>query len=176
MASFSCDGCCEIIPPHKARIHCEECPDYDTCTNCYVLGIFTNSHTSSHRTVLKEKSGNVPTFSPPPPPPPRQNVPNTAPQQHTQMLPRGNIGLGVPDMQGWRLLFDGSRPTQFMVDFFGVIFSCLDTARSGYLTPEQYSAFCDVQGYDLDANVCKSHLPPPATASYHPVPPRKNKI
>jgi len=42
--------------------------------------------------------------------------------------------------------------------FFGTLFSCLDTDRSGLLRPEQYSAFLDVCGYTGAEDVWKHQM------------------
>ncbi|KIY64495.1 hypothetical protein CYLTODRAFT_425166 [Cylindrobasidium torrendii FP15055 ss-10] len=41
---------------------------------------------------------------------------------------------------------------------FSAIFAYLDTSRSGYLLPEDYSRFLDDQGYDLVENIWKANL------------------
>jgi hypothetical protein len=74
--SFTCDGCSEQILPKKARIHCEICPNYDLCANCFVVGQATHNHVSYHPTALIKTSGlsSNPSLPPPPPLPARTSV------------------------------------------------------------------------------------------------------
>jgi hypothetical protein len=67
--SFICNGCWEQIPPKKARIHCEICPNYDLCANCFVVGQATHNHVSYHPRTLIRASGLSSSVSLPPPPP-----------------------------------------------------------------------------------------------------------
>jgi len=63
---------------------------------------------------------------------------------------------------GWRPLFEGCNPSPTDLAFFNGVFDFLDMTKTGLLTPEQYSAFLDVQGYLPDEDVCKySNLPYP---------------
>jgi len=57
--------------------------------------------------------------------------------------------------QGWKPIFEGCNPSAIGLAFFNTVFDCLDTQKKGLLTPEQYSAFNDVQGYAIDEDVCK---------------------
>ena len=59
------------------------------------------------------------------------------------------------ELGNWQPLFDGTQPTQMMVDLLTAIFICLDTTGSRLLAPEQYSSFLEVQGYSIDEDVCK---------------------
>jgi hypothetical protein len=49
---YTCYGCTEQIPPAKARIHCEICPNYDLCANCFVVGQATRNYAPYHPTIL----------------------------------------------------------------------------------------------------------------------------
>jgi hypothetical protein len=70
--------------------------------------------------------------------------------------PTRNAGTATTGgQQGWKPLFEGSNPSPTALAFFNAVFDCLDTLRVGVLAPEQYSAFCDVQGYLPDEDVCK---------------------
>jgi len=57
----------------------------------------------------------------------------------------------------WNPIFDGCIPSVTGAAFFNTVFDCLDTERKGMITPEQYSAFNDVQGYELHEDICKLH-------------------
>jgi hypothetical protein len=150
MPLFTCDGCSEEIPDHKARLHCEVCVDYDTCANCYVIGRHTKSHTGTHNTTLKETSGS---FSPSTPAlPPRPDS-----ISRRSVAPQSTIPVGTNG--NWTDLFKGSQPTPLFVEFLHLVFARIDTNRTGFLSPEQYSAFCDVQGYQLHEDVCERSFP-----------------
>lgn len=70
--------------------------------------------------------------------------------------PRCNAGNATAGgQQGWKPLFEGSSPSRTALAFFNAVFDCLDTLKVGVLAPEQYSTFCDVQGYLPDEDVCK---------------------
>jgi hypothetical protein len=77
--TFTCNGCSEQIPPNKARIHCEICPNYELCASCFVVGQATHNHVSYHPTTLIRTSGlsNSPSLPPPPPLPARTSVVGT---------------------------------------------------------------------------------------------------
>jgi hypothetical protein len=179
MSLFSCNSCSDLIVCHKPRIHCSVCFCHDICANCYVLSICTGSHTQDHATSLVIQSGYVPK---PPPMPPRRP---TLPARHTDTMPvlpapspESNSQIqrkpvevakqapvsrvmvtGAEPVetieQVWKPLFDGCNPSPTAVAFFNALFDCLDTTKSGLLTPEQYSAFCDAQGYLPDEDVCE---------------------
>ena len=57
MSLYRCDGCTEPIPPNKVRMHCQQCPDYDLCADCVVLGAVTGSHHGSRATTLDSLTG-----------------------------------------------------------------------------------------------------------------------
>ncbi|KAE8445918.1 hypothetical protein EG329_012697 [Mollisiaceae sp. DMI_Dod_QoI] len=59
----------------------------------------------------------------------------------------------------WEPLFgiDGT-PTPVFVALMSTIFGRLDPEHSGFLRPETYSAFLDLQGYDLNSNSWKKIL------------------
>lgn len=57
---------------------------------------------------------------------------------------------------GWQPLFQGTQPTQTMVDLLTAIFLCLDVSGIRLLSPEQYSSFLDAQGYLDEENICMS--------------------
>lgn len=60
---------------------------------------------------------------------------------------------------GWQPLFNGTQATQMMIDLLTAIFLCLDDAGIRVLSPEQYCAFLDAQGYFENENICKSGEP-----------------
>lgn len=188
MPNYSCIACSEVIPEQKARIHCDICPNFDLCANCYVVGAQAGNHASYHPTTLVKVSG-VMSPSMNPPLPPRRPVPspsqppsaqvNTPPQrsQYTQQYnnttptypqssfqsssalpspsePPQNFSAGLR----WQILFNGTQPTPEFIALMDAIFQHLDIGRTGYLTPEVYSSFLDVQGYMIEQNVWKKSL------------------
>lgn len=176
MALYTCDGCLEEIPALKARFHCERCDSHNVCANCYVVGIFTKSHTAQHVTTMIVLSGTlaIPLQGPPPLPPRSagtQQPPATA-SSYKQQIPRKPANTQAAPQQppseqqqpapsqdgGWRPLFNGSQATPTMIAFFNAIFTCLDTQNIGLLSPEQYTTFCDVQGFTPDEHICKFYF------------------
>lgn len=89
---------------------------------------------------------------------PLQNPPRvgaTSPTANTAE-PTNNAGNSTAGgQQGWKPLFQGSNPLPTALALFNAVFDCLDTLKVGILAPEQYSAFCDVQGYLQDEDVWK---------------------
>ena len=163
MSLYYCNGCSESILPQKARIHCEVCPDYDSCANCYVIGRYAANHNENHATHLLETSGYVP-----PPPPAAPPVPQRPPVANPSYVPQSAsparsqqpaVQQPAPpaNTPRWAPLFDGIRPTPTLVAFLTNTFQALDTRRADYLVPEQYSAFLDVLGYKLAEDVCMYH-------------------
>jgi hypothetical protein len=58
----------------------------------------------------------------------------------------------------WEPLFgNDSGPTPIFVALMSTVFSHLDPQHTGYLSPEIYSGFLDVQGYPLTENICEFH-------------------
>ncbi|KAG7193756.1 uncharacterized protein KQ657_000447 [Scheffersomyces spartinae] len=55
--TVSCDGCCirRFIPMYGTIYHCEECPDFDLCGNCYKKQdeLKNSTHKSSHNMTRK---------------------------------------------------------------------------------------------------------------------------
>lgn len=107
-------------------------------------------------------------FMPPPPAVQREAVPSpavsprviqrqVAPQQAKSPAPNASAPTKYqpPSQTGWQPLFQGSGPTPIMEAFLNAVFTRLDADKDGLLTPEQYSAFCDVQEYGPDEDVCK---------------------
>ncbi len=61
-----------------------------------------------------------------------------------------------PQPATWQSLLEiDGTPTPVFVALMSTIFGHLDPEHTGYLRPETYSAFLDVQGYDLDLNSCR---------------------
>lgn len=172
MSSFICDGCREQIPPQKARMHCQTCPDYDSCTNCYVIGQTVGSHTAQHPITLVRNSG----FSGQLHPSPQSNAvlsPGNG-QRSIGPQPAGNAPLQLQQNNGqppsytpqasnppngqngsWTPLFNpDSSPAPIFVTMMQQIFSRLDPSRTGYLSPEAYSSFMEAQGYPAQQNIC----------------------
>lgn len=203
---YCCDGCSELIPAHKARLNCADCGgNHNVCTNCYVVGIYTQRHQQGHSVSLLVQSGYQPRIpslpprpravapgpaaatvprpviqpvlqnrpisqqaapsspnvqrqvaSPPVASPPiyqRQTVPPSAASYKPNVIVPAVVQY--PAQPGWQPLFQESAPTAIMETFLNVVFTCLDTNKDGYLTPEEYSAFLDVQEYGPDEDVCK---------------------
>ncbi|RKF74331.1 hypothetical protein GcM1_240115 [Golovinomyces cichoracearum] len=66
----------------------------------------------------------------------------------------------------WEPFFgDDNSPSSIFVALMSSIFNRLDEKRTGYLTPETYSEFLDIQGYPLQANIWKMALAKAAGAS-----------
>ncbi|KAF2710236.1 hypothetical protein K504DRAFT_254937 [Pleomassaria siparia CBS 279.74] len=63
-------------------------------------------------------------------------------------------GTSQPSPSGWQPLFSGSAPTATYTAFLQAVFARLDTDKDGLISPEQYSAFLDVQQYRLEEDVC----------------------
>jgi hypothetical protein len=61
----------------------------------------------------------------------------------------------VETIPGWQPLFHGMQATQTLVDLLTALFLCLDTAGIRLLSPEQYCAFLDAQGYLENENICE---------------------
>ncbi|KAI1000120.1 hypothetical protein K3495_g8076 [Podosphaera aphanis] len=72
---------------------------------------------------------------------------------------RGSIEFPVPKdprPDKWEPFFgDDSAPTSTFISLMVSIFSCLDDKQTGYLTPEIYANFLEMQGYPLPANIWK---------------------
>jgi hypothetical protein len=155
MSNYICDGCKEQIPPQKARMHCQTCPDYDTCTNCYVLGVVTDNHTAQHPITLVRNSGVSD-------PPAQSNSGNGSGQRSFSAQPsqqHNNYGPGQNPFTVWTPLFNAdSTPGPDFVTMMQQFFGCLDPSRTGYLTPEAYSSFMEVQGFPTQQIVCMSSV------------------
>ncbi|MBA7581814.1 hypothetical protein ES708_23725 [subsurface metagenome] len=61
----------------------------------------------------------------------------------------------------WEPLFeeDSSTPTPIFVALMSTVFAHLDPRHTGYLSPEVYSGFLDLQGVETSNNICKSPKP-----------------
>lgn len=58
--------------------------------------------------------------------------------------------------ENWEPFFDEDfGPTPTFIALMNTIFNCLDDQGTGYLTPETYANFLEMQGYPLSANTCK---------------------
>lgn len=137
MSVYHCGSCAAPISPTNARFHCQECPNFDLCTNCSAIGRVGGVHAVTHRTVLIPQSGYAvqssgqqpsysqlpvgsplptahtqspqPTYPPPPPayPPPPTAYPTPSPQPH---------GYQQPGAQGQ---YAGAQPAQAQAAFSG---------------------------------------------------------
>jgi hypothetical protein len=171
MSNYICDGCKEQIPPQKARMHCQTCPDYDTCTNCYVLGVVTSNHTAQHPITLVRNSGVSD--------PPTQSNPGNGPGQRSfsaqpSQQPK-DYGPGQNPFTVWTPLFNAdSTPGPDFVTMMQQFFGCLDPSRTGYLTPEAYSSFMEVQGFPTVQIVCTSLQSLTAHVNYSTFPRRRS--
>lgn len=142
---YKCDGCSELIQPQKARINCANCGgNHNTCTNCYVVGKYTHRHKIGHAVFVIEQSGYLPRPAPPVPPPLSQTPIISLPKR-TRPSSQG----------GWQPLFNGSAPSSTMVGLLDAAFQRLDEDKDGLITPEEYSAFLVIQGYEPDDDTCK---------------------
>ncbi|KAI9734820.1 MAG: hypothetical protein M1834_001898 [Cirrosporium novae-zelandiae] len=162
MATFYCSGCSDAIPPNKARIHCQSCHNYDICANCYTVENFSKDHVSSHPTSLYRTSGYSRPPPPPPPLPPRRVSTGPAIAQNAQQPGPSSPQASGSTRPQWMPLFNpNTMPTSTFMVLMEAIFTHLDTSRTGHLRPETYSAFLDVQGYDLQQNVSTPYLTNP---------------
>jgi Zinc finger, ZZ type len=152
MSLFKCDGCNLHISPEKPRLHCAQCPDYDLCANCFVLGTVTGAHLVQHQTNLIRASGHCSEAAAAACPtsasghPPQQSPVQIQPQQ-------------PPGQQGWQILFDPStnyKPSRSFIDLMKALFTHLDTGRTGFLVPEAYAAFGDANGCPPAQNIWKN--------------------
>lgn len=89
-----------------------------------------------------------------------QNPVNTLPPS-----PPKSVGQGVDSIDSsapsypvpvkWEPLFESDgTPTPIFVVLMSTLFSHLDPEHTGYLNPETFSAFLDIQGCDLKDNSC----------------------
>ncbi|KAH6669269.1 hypothetical protein B0J14DRAFT_566027 [Halenospora varia] len=99
----------------------------------------------------------------PPPPPPGGPPPNAfpegpaAPEPAIPTTTQPAAPAQSASTSGWQPLAYGSKPSATFVAFLEAVFACLDTDKDGMLTPEQYSAFLDVQGYGPEEDVWKKN-------------------
>jgi hypothetical protein len=85
-----------------------------------------------------------------PPSPPKSVRRNTEPEV--------GVAPSYHQPDKWEPLFEeDSTSTPNFIALMSTIFSHLDPDHTGYLSPEIYSGFLDVQGYKLEANICKFH-------------------
>ncbi|KAJ6260154.1 hypothetical protein Dda_4377 [Drechslerella dactyloides] len=54
-----CDGCMNPIYPFESRIHCLDCPDYDSCGRCHELGRINKTHKRHHKEELIIKARQI---------------------------------------------------------------------------------------------------------------------
>lgn len=45
---YCCNGCRNILRLDKPRIHCQICPEYNSCAECHVIEFFSGLHSASH--------------------------------------------------------------------------------------------------------------------------------
>jgi len=161
MSLFFCNSCTEAIPAQKARLRCQECPgpEYDICTNCYVLGTVTGAHVSTHQTTVSRISGFVDMPAPPPPPPlpPRQtSSPFDVSRAGSGPAPAGDGTAPSLGAASWDVLFDPKdwQPTESGQSICTAIFTALDPQRLGYITPEANSELLAVIGTLPANNIC----------------------
>jgi hypothetical protein len=60
-----------------------------------------------------------------------------------------------PSTPQWQTLQTAGIPSPFLRSMLSAVFERVDVHRTGTLSPEQYSAFLDVQQYRLEENVCR---------------------
>jgi len=83
--------------------------------------------------------------------------PPSPPKSVRQRIERvDSTAPSYPRPAKWEPLFENDgTPTPIFVALMSTVFSHLDPRHTGYLTPEIYSGFLDVQGVALEENVCK---------------------
>jgi len=88
-----------------------------------------------------------------PPPPPL--LPNTQSPQYSQPQLSVHSNVQVPST-GWQpLFFQDATPSPAFKALMEAFFVHLDPYKTGTLSPEVYSGFLDVQGYNIAHNVCE---------------------
>jgi len=92
---------------------------------------------------------------------PVNTLPPSPPKSVRQGLERfDSTAPSYPRPANWVPLFeDDSTPTPIFVALMSTIFSYLDPEHTGYLSPEKYSEFLNVQGYEVAINLCISPSP-----------------
>ncbi|KAN0099025.1 hypothetical protein V8E51_014688 [Hyaloscypha variabilis] len=86
---------------------------------------------------------------------PPQDSFETIPRQQLERI--DSTAPSYPRPTNWEpLLSPSGVPTPIFVAFMSTVFSHLDPLHTGYLTPEVYAGFLDVQGCLLSGNVWKS--------------------
>ncbi|TQS35764.1 hypothetical protein Golomagni_03805 [Golovinomyces magnicellulatus] len=95
---------------------------------------------------------------------PGLTFPQLAVEGQTQDVESPGPTYFCPDQ--WAPFFgDNNSPSSIFVALMSSIFNRLDEKRTGYLTPETYSGFLDIQGYPLQANKWKMAFTKAAGAS-----------
>jgi hypothetical protein len=85
-----------------------------------------------------------------------KDLPPSPPQYVTEEENYDNQIPSYPQPAEWEALFEAdSTPTPIFIAFMSTIFGHLDPKHAGYLAPEVYSDFLDVQGYELASNICE---------------------
>jgi hypothetical protein len=122
---------------------------------------------SATPTPIQEKQ-NEKEFSPPLNQNPNSlnQFPPSPPKSVRQGIERiDSMAPSYPRPAKWEPLFeeDFSTPTPIFVALMSTVFAHLDPRHTGYLSPEVYSGFLDLQGVETSNNICKfpsSHPPP----------------
>jgi len=116
----------------------------------------TSSYVPTHQTV---ENASQQTFlrashsaQPQSPPPMSESTVRAAVASHASVQATSSDGNSRSD--GWMPLFLGCAPSKLGNQLLNTFFDCLDTQKIGSITPEQYSAFLDVQGYSTEENLC----------------------
>ncbi|EPQ65619.1 Bgt-4226 [Blumeria graminis f. sp. tritici] len=211
---YTCSSCCEVIPKLRARIACDDCLNFNLCTNCHIIEYFTTPHLKSHSTIVFRESGYITASNPHFGLLPISDTDERA--RKVSEIPTANWGalwsvmkaplvkktpkssdttsdnLSKPDAGSplsqsstspssspltsrkecssidcskpmyirpdkWEPFFEANSttPRPIFVALMSTIFNLLDDRETGYLKPEVYSNFLEMQGYPLPANKWK---------------------
>jgi len=120
---------------------------------------------SSTPTPIQEKQNEKDFNSPPSQNPNSLNqFPPSPPKSVRQGIERiDSMAPSYPRPAKWEPLFeeDSSTPTPIFVALMSTVFAHLDPRHTGYLSPEVYSGFVDLQGVETSNNICKFPIPLP---------------
>lgn len=127
---FTCNLCLKPIPTSDPRLRCLDCDDVDSCSNCYVQGYTTPTHTQFHRQEIVRYRG----FNCPAPALPRLlEIPLNLLQPKQSEPARRYFGdLVYPQCQPSPML------SRLASAFFDSVDSQIEPKHSGYLNPQKY--------------------------------------
>ncbi|CAG8949290.1 hypothetical protein HYFRA_00004915 [Hymenoscyphus fraxineus] len=81
-------------------------------------------------------------------------------QPPAQYNPQQSSNSGINSPTQWQTLQVAGKPTPFLESCLTEVFKRVDVNRAGVLSPEQYSAFLDVQQYKREEDVWKKFCVP----------------